>query len=295
MGISRSAYKLFLEEKQKKNIAGNKVMQLGRQHTFVTLEELKDLAIQFKIRHSTNTEILYKKLLKNHQGKYANDIELFSMLDFDTIHSIDVSNYEDATFVHDLNVPVPRELHDQYDLIFDGGTVEHVFSTHQALKNIHNMLKPGGVIIHASPTHNFVDHGFYMFSPLMFHDYYSVNSYQILTSYLLEHPHEYAKYWDVYEYKPGTLEHLSFGGFGKNLIGTWFVAQKKPHSTEGKIPQQGDCLPKRKQMAIEEPEVGALRTFVKKSKIIHEIGKKIKRKMIQAKTKKENLIKVGRY
>jgi hypothetical protein len=130
----------------------------------------------------------------------------------------------------------------QYDVVFDGGTIEHVFNLPQVLKNIHHLLKISGRIIHASPSHNHVDHGFFMFSPTFFNDYYTANLYNIKTFYLFKYSSPQKSVWSVYEYKPGSIDAYSFGGFGKKMLGIWFIAKKTSASLDNIIPQQGGYL-----------------------------------------------------
>jgi 2-polyprenyl-3-methyl-5-hydroxy-6-metoxy-1,4-benzoquinol methylase len=76
------------------------------------------------------------------------------------VSSIDASDYENATYVHDLNVPIPDHLKGQFDLVDDGGTLEHVFNFPVALRNCMEMVKVGGHLLLNVPTNNFVGHGF---------------------------------------------------------------------------------------------------------------------------------------
>ena len=105
------------------------------------------------------------------------------------------------------------------------------------------MLKPNGVIMHCNPTHNHVDHGFYMFSPTMFWDYYSSNGYDVIRSQIYEyerqHSPQYPKLWTVYDYQPGSIQHMESGGWGRRQLGIWFVAKKTESATSDIIPQQG--------------------------------------------------------
>ena len=48
---------------------------------------------------------------------------------------MDASAFEGANFVHDLNNPIPEELHCKYDAVVDGGTLEHVFNVPVAFAN----------------------------------------------------------------------------------------------------------------------------------------------------------------
>jgi SAM-dependent methyltransferase len=134
---------------------------------------------------------------------------------------------------------VPKDYWGKFDVIYDGGTAEHVFHFPQVLKNIHLMLKENGVIIHVSPSHNHVDHGFYMFSPQVYYEYYHTNRYAIKTSQVFEYSPRYNDPWTVYHYQPGALDRLAYGGFGSKMLAIHLVAQKTADSTSCVIPQQG--------------------------------------------------------
>jgi SAM-dependent methyltransferase len=82
--------------------------------------------------------------------------------------SFDASDYENASHVHDFNSPLEEEFTDRFSVVFDGGTLEHVFNFPQAISNCMKMVRPGGHFLGATPTNNFSGHGFYQFSPELF-------------------------------------------------------------------------------------------------------------------------------
>src|SRR3546814_16038676 len=69
-------------------------------------------------------------------------------------------------------------------LIYNGGTLAHIFDTRAALKYLHDMLLPGGLVVHVGPLNGWVDHGFYQFSPTFFSDYYRANKYEKVRCYM---------------------------------------------------------------------------------------------------------------
>ena len=85
------------------------------------------------------------------------------------VESLDASTYEGATRVHDLNEPVPAAWHEQFDLVFDGGTLEHVFNFTTALRNCMQMVRPQGRFVSVTMPNNWCGHGFYQFSPELFY------------------------------------------------------------------------------------------------------------------------------
>ena len=240
MGIAKGGASLLYELKRDHGLGGA-VLQLGKQSLYVEADQLPGIASQFGF------EVDVSHITKDHEGEYLpdtyGDVVLFKMLGFDNVKSLDFSAYQGADIIHDLNEPVPSSLKGGFDFVYDGGTLEHIFDFPQCLQNIHDILRVGGMIAHASPSHNHVDHGFYMYSPTIFWDYYHANNYKILKSYIFEyetaHTSYTAKDWLIYRYEPQAIEHLVGGGWGRKRLGIWFVAQKLPHSTCDIVPQQG--------------------------------------------------------
>lgn len=99
---------------------------------------------------------------------YADDF-LKTILQAKLVDSMDTSDFEGASIVSDLNVPVAERLHEQYDAVIDGGTLEHVFNYPTGLRNAMEMVKVGGRLYLFAPANNFFGHGFYQLSPELFH------------------------------------------------------------------------------------------------------------------------------
>ncbi len=98
--------------------------------------------------------------------------KVFIALGFGQIESMDVSNFEAATMIWDLNQPVPSEWHGQFDFIFDGGTIEHIFNAPTAFENVHSMLRVGGRFVAATPLNGWPGHGIYQFGPELVWSYW---------------------------------------------------------------------------------------------------------------------------
>lgn len=106
------------------------------------------------------------ELLKSHFGSTSVD-------------SIDVSDYESATIVCDLNRPLPPNLSGKFDTVIDTGSLEHIYNVPQALESYSSLCKPGGQILLMLPASNLCGHGFWQFSPELFFSLYSAeNGYQ---------------------------------------------------------------------------------------------------------------------
>jgi hypothetical protein len=94
--------------------------------------------------------------------------ELFRCLGAREVVSVDKSDFESATLLHDLNEPFPAEHQGQYDFVFDGGTLEHIFNYPTALRNTLELVRPGGHFLTIPPAQNLMGHGFYQISPELF-------------------------------------------------------------------------------------------------------------------------------
>jgi len=92
----------------------------------------------------------------------------FQFLGAKEIVSVDRSDFEGATLLHDLNKPFPENLRAQFDFVFDGGTLEHIFDYPAALTHCLELVKVGGHFVSVTPAFGQMGHGFYQFSPELF-------------------------------------------------------------------------------------------------------------------------------
>ncbi|WP_315764622.1 methyltransferase domain-containing protein [Sphingomonas sp. Y38-1Y] len=120
-----------------------------------------------------------------------------------SVESIDMSDFEQATHIHDMNQPLPDHLRGRFDTVMDIGTLEHVYNIVQALKNASDLLKPGGQIVHVLPTNNFCGHGFWQFSPELFFSLYSEKNGYRDTEVFVADRTENTRWFQVIEPKDG--------------------------------------------------------------------------------------------
>ena len=78
-----------------------------------------------------------------------------------------------------LNDPLESDLVDAFDVVLDAGTMEHCFNVGQTIRNILDMAKVGGFVIHLNPM-TMINHGFFNFSPTFYHDFYGQNGHQLM-------------------------------------------------------------------------------------------------------------------
>lgn len=174
------------------------------------------------------------------------DGAFFPALGFDAVSALDVSGFEWADVLHDLNAPLPAELHGRYDFVFNGGSLEHVFHLPNALGCVFDALKVGGRAAHLAPASNLIDHGFYSFSPTLFHDYHQANRWRIVAPYIFQ-ARSFSDPWTVYRYAPGALAALAdrfhdVRVSGVTIAGIFFIVEKTAETTRDAIPQQGQYV-----------------------------------------------------
>jgi hypothetical protein len=107
------------------------------------------------------------------------------------------------------------------------------------MKNTLSLLKVGGRMIFLTPSSNHMDHGFYMFSPTLFADYFAANGFQIETIYVIRYSGDMDVLWDAYAYQPGQWRDMHIGGLDDRPYAIWVVATRLENSTLDAIPQQG--------------------------------------------------------
>ena len=242
MGIAASQglpHLLFLARKYRQQMSGG-ILQLGRQDAYFDFEVLQSQAQHFDVKLKS----VSVRTVENPWSKRSviDDQTLLSALGFDTVESLDFVADEKPTFVHDLNEDVPASFHARWQVVFDGGTLEHVFDLATALRNIHRMLKPGGVVIHESPTNNFVDHGFWQINPTSLFDFYSTNGYEILEAWICLFPSADTMHYEAphrFIYDPAAFEALSVGRFPNGLASVFIAARKPMQEKPAVKPTQG--------------------------------------------------------
>ena len=188
MGLLPSSIKMFLHFHKHYSFKGP-VLTLGDQNIWATYADLQlyfnDLDIIANpvqiVPH--NSKMFKEDIILAHTSKnFVHARTFFEMLN---IHDYtDMDKFEDVRYIHDLNFPVPKELHNKFSLILDGGTIEHIFDIRQVMENIVTMLQPEGCIVHIGSFN--IDHGFYAISPCLFYEFYSLNGFSDFLCYIIQ-------------------------------------------------------------------------------------------------------------
>lgn len=172
---------------------------------------------------------------------YPHAETVFRKLGFSEISVLDYSAFEGADIVYDLNSPAPpEELRGAFDAVIDHGTLEHVFHFPNALNNLFQLLKIGGRAVISAPSGNFFDHGFYMFQPTLFLDFFTANGWTVNSIQVAQYtPNQETEPAFFADYVPGMFASVSYGKLDNKLYTTQCVVTKTAESTGDRIPVQG--------------------------------------------------------
>ncbi|MGO8818932.1 MAG: hypothetical protein ACLQVG_30200 [Terriglobia bacterium] len=160
MGLTWQETRVLIEHYKTQGPLG-RTATLGRNVLWLSRGRLASL-----VRSMPGGAKFIAELPKGEEYPYAD--KLFTLLGATEVVSIDYSDYEGASVVHDMNAPIPQHYRDSFDFLYDGGTLEHIFNFPQAIKNCMDLLKVGGTFVASTPANNFMGHGFYQFSPELF-------------------------------------------------------------------------------------------------------------------------------
>lgn len=158
MAITKNDCTLLFHSK-KLGVSYKETLTLGRLNLYVTEAEIEQTIQKYNELTKEITSV-------NFSSGYSEP--LFELLGANNTNSIDFSEYENATIIHDLNIPITDNLKKKFTVIVDGGTIEHVFNFPVAIKNCMDALQIGGHYIGISPANNLMGHGFYQFSPELY-------------------------------------------------------------------------------------------------------------------------------
>jgi len=178
MGINYNSAALLCKAKQN-NVCFDEVLTLGHQTLYLSQNQIKQLATHYNLKMDTSA-FLY--------GQYVDRFfEMF--LGAKRVMSLDYSDYQACDIMHDMNYPIKPSYHEKFNVVIDGGSLEHIFNFPVALANCMNMVMKGGSLFIFTMANNHMGHGFYQFSPeLFFRIFENRNGFEIHDVILEKHP-----------------------------------------------------------------------------------------------------------
>lgn len=187
LGVSWHVAK-YLVGLKAEDVELGETVTIGRQNLFVPAPKLRSLLQQ------SGTAVSAREL-DELSGNYVEP--LLTRLGAKSVDSIDASDYEQATLVRDMNQLITEDLHERFDTVFDGGTIEHVFDIKLALHNEMSMVRRGGNLIIATMANNWLGHGFYQFSPELFYRVLSEDNGFRIKKVLVHEAYDFAPWYEV--------------------------------------------------------------------------------------------------
>ncbi len=241
MGLALPALRLITREHKKKPLKGP-ILTIGRQCVYATVEDIRRMLQEegitpypLPIEEPLETNIPAWKDSPNR--KYTSDRVFFTLLTGSPCLTLDVSDYEGAEYVWDLNEKIPDHWAHTFHTVIDSGSLEHVFNISQALVNMNLLTAKEGRIIHITPANNYLEHGFYQFSPTLFIDYYGVNKFKKLSCKVIQQSTwDGSKGWRSWEW---NVKRAYSNLITKKMTVLFISAEKDVLSTEEVTPQQG--------------------------------------------------------
>jgi len=165
MGIDKDGL-AFLEACRHFIKSPDSILTIGRLRVYATKQVIR--------RHIPNLKVELSSI------EYLDEL---LRKDFDCrVDALDLSDYQGATILQDLNSPVPLELKNRFDLIVESGTLEHIMDFKQAAESLGEMTKIGGYLAIITPTNGYVGHGFFQINPDFFYSFFSPeNGFEVVT------------------------------------------------------------------------------------------------------------------
>ncbi|OBK74418.1 hypothetical protein [Mycobacterium sp. 1274761.0] len=157
MGIGYNSA-VLLGKAKRNQVCFDKVLTIGHQNLCLLPRQIEMLSQRHDVDLSA-ADYPY--------GVYADEF-LEKFLGAQTVMSLDCSDFEQCDIVHDMNRPIESSLHQTFDVVIDGGSLEHIFNFPVAVANCMNLVKEGGSLFVFTPANNHMGHGFYQFSPELF-------------------------------------------------------------------------------------------------------------------------------
>lgn len=175
MGITNNNLKFLVENLGL--LKKKKIITIGRQQKYFDIKKFFD-----------NKFLKTKFCLNNFEEDHYIDNVLKCISD-NTITSVDFSDDRGKTNIKfNLNNLLPKKYHNKFDVLIDGGSLEHILDLKNCIQNYKNLVKKNGHLFIFTTANNYFGHGFYQFSLEFFNNIFSKkNGFKILDILLCEH------------------------------------------------------------------------------------------------------------
>lgn len=232
---------MLLKEHKHRPISGD-ILLIGRQTVLLTIEEaLRLIGHEGIVPRSDFLRQTDTTTVGSDVGEYITDQAFFSMFSDAKVLALDVSDYEGAEIVHDLNAPLPAKYEGIADFIFNGSCLDNLFDPATAIKSMSRMLRPNGRVMHLEHGSPIQD-AFLCYSPEWFFDFYAINDYADCQLFVCTFGSSLQNAWEIAKWHPF---HEADGQYRTSRTSLWLgdfmiiaVAEKSAQSTDNNTPIQ---------------------------------------------------------
>lgn len=176
MGLELLAAKSMLQIIRPEDFTGKSLLTLGEQFIRIPMDEIEDTLADVDWPLTQPGEITPSTF----DDACISAQSFFQYLGLRNVQALEIS---------DLNADdTPTNLVDGFDVVYDGGAMAHVFDIKNVFIHMMRMVREGGLAIHHIPANNYMNHGFYQFSPTLLKSAYEANGFDVEKLFLFYWP-----------------------------------------------------------------------------------------------------------
>lgn len=153
MSVNASWLRMFLEMRKRHQFAPGDALALGVQDVMFNHATAEALYRERGISPSNVPVDQRTYALSRNQKQFTKDPkhymglkDLYKMQGFNSLTTLDAFENDKPDIQWDLCTPIPKDMHNKYDVLFDIGVLEHTSDIFQAMENVANLVKVGGWI-----------------------------------------------------------------------------------------------------------------------------------------------------
>jgi len=185
MGLELLAAKSMVRIVRREDFLGKTLLTLGRQFIRIPLAEMEDAFADLDWPLTPPGEITASTF----DDACISAESFFRCLGLAEVHALDIDEEDGADILFDLNgEDTPTHLREAFDVVYDGGALQHVFDVKNVFVHVMRMVRTGGLAIHHVPANNYMNHGFYQFSPTLLKSAYQANGFDVEKLFLFYWP-----------------------------------------------------------------------------------------------------------
>jgi SAM-dependent methyltransferase len=176
---------MILAEHRYRPITGT-IVTLGRNSVGLTDEQMDRLLASMDVP-KRDVPYEFDTDTMGAGGQRISQESFFAAFTDARVTSLDVSDYEKAEIICDIQDELPAKFVGVADFVYDGGSLDNIFDVAATLRNLSRLLKPGGRLI---ATNNGGPHptAYLKYSADWFMDFFTINEYADCKTYICNYP-----------------------------------------------------------------------------------------------------------